>query len=417
MHEERLSRRMAEGEELFKEGDVADCAYVVDVGRLEVSVHRDGRRHVLAEVGPGSLIGEMALLDSGTRTASVRALEASSLHRLERDHLEEHLHTADPLVRHMLELLIGRYRDVVRRLDGIARPQGLSTVGGVSGARYRSLAIQRLRVEQDLKEALSRDQFVLHYQPIMRLGDQAVAGFEALIRWLHPVRGLVSPDDFIPAAEESGLIAEMGHWVIRTAVAALAQMDIHSGSSAEPLFMAVNLSGRQFADPQLVSVLRDALAEHRIAPDRLRLEITESSLLDRIDEAAGLMRQCTDLGMKLAVDDFGTGYSALSYLYRLPVSSVKLARPFIDDLAQYPESAKIIGAMSKLARELQMDIMAEGIEQAQQAATVRALGVDYGQGFHYAAALPLMVASGFVRRSLEADGQAQPLIAQLRSGR
>lgn len=395
------------GQALFHEGDAASCAYIIEEGRVGVSVQRNGSRHVLAELHPGALIGELALLDGGTRTATVVALEPTVLQRIERAHIEGHLRSAEPFVRHVLQLLMGRYRDVVERLDGLAGPrQSARRPAETLDPRVR----RAMRSGQDFDDALKGEQFILHYQPIMRLSDNSVAGFEALIRWLHPELGLIAPDEFIPIAERSGAILRLGHWVIRSAARALALMGRgNPAEEAAPLFMTVNVSGAQFADPDLVGVLRDALLDTGIQPGRLRLEITESSLFDRIDEAARLMDQCAALGVKLAVDDFGTGYSALSYLYRLPVSGVKLARAFITDLAQYPQSTKIVGAVSRLAKDLAMETVAEGVETAAQADAVRRLGIEYGQGFHYAAGLPLLVASRFMQRSFE-SAEAAPLL-------
>lgn len=401
MADDQLRRTVANGEVLFREGERAECAYLIEVGRLEVSVERDGKPHVLAELRAGSLVGEMALIDSGTRTATVRALEDTSLTRVERGHLEKRLVDADPLLRHMLDRLIGRYRDVVRRLDAVAGPRP-----ELGSGQYRALAFRTIKSGLALEQALERDQFVLHYQPIMRLGDHSIAGFEALVRWLHPERGLVGPDDFIPAAEESGLIVEMGRWIARTAVAALAELD-QEVKPAVPLFMTVNLSGRQLKDNAFPSLLERAIRQNNLDASRVRLEITESALFDRIGDAEKLLHQCTDLGVGLAVDDFGTGYSALSYLYRLPVSCVKLARPFIKDLSEYPQTSKIVSAISRLARELQMQTVAEGVETAQQAGMVRDLGIEYGQGFFYAAGLPLAVAASFAARAVESTVQRE----------
>ena len=404
MFDDRFRRRLAEHEVLFKQDDRGDCAYVVETGLLEVSVDRGGQRDVLSTVGPGALLGEMALLDNGSRMATVTAVQPSVLRVLTRNHLSDRLDLADPLLRHILNVVITRYREVTQRV-GAAVPGALSPLARGAAAESagddQTVAMDRLRMEQDLELALENDEFLLHYQPIMRLDDETVAGFEALIRWAHPKRGLIMPDDFIPLAEQSDLINRIGHWVIRTATAALAQLDATRPLTPGlgPLFMTVNISGRQFYDPQLIPMLGSSLELSGIAPNRLFLEITESSLLDQLEPAALLMRQCESLGVRLSVDDFGTGFSALSYLYRLPVSSVKLARAFIQDLSTYPASAKIIGAVARLGNELAMDTVSEGIETAAQAAAVRALGVRFGQGFHYGAGLPLPVATGFLSGS------------------
>jgi len=402
MLDERFRRRLAEGEVLFRAGDPGDCAYVVEAGQLEVSVDRDGQRDVLAEVGPGALLGEVALLDNGARMATVTATAPSVLRVLTRRHLGERLDAADPLLRHILHLLTARFRGAVARRGSTGSRSPLPSEVRVTAEWQRDedqmLAIERLRLEQEMELALENGEFVLHYQPIMRLEDETVAGFEALIRWRHPQRGLLMPSQFIPVAEQSDLISRIGHWTLRAATEALSYLDAARPAAGEPpLFMTVNLSGRQFSDPQLVPVLTEALHRSGVGPGRLLLEITESSLLDRLRPAARLMRQCEALGVRLSVDDFGTGYSALSYLYRLPVSSVKFARAFIRDLTAYPVSQKVVGAVTHLARELAMDTICEGVETAAQAAVVRTLGVRYAQGFFYAGGMPLPLAAAFLQ--------------------
>lgn len=399
MRDKRTAQSLDAGDVLFSEGDVAGCAYLVESGRLRVSVNRGRVSEVLAELGPGSLIGEMALLDSGPRTATVVALEPSVVQRLEPGHLEKRLHRADPLLRHMMELLIGRYRELVRRLDGTL-PKMPPPAAAAPASRYHSLALQRLRTDQELQNAFAQNQFELHFQPIMQIASPSVAGFEALVRWLHPHRGLVLPGAFIPAAEESGLIVELGRRIIDQAVLALAQIDAAAATprhGALP-FMSVNLSRRQFSDPELLPVLVAALERHHIAPDRLHLELTESSLSGRIEEIAELIRPCAGLGVKIVLDNFGAGHTALSDLYRLPLSGVNLARPLLADLAAFPESAKVIGAVLKVSRELGLGLVAKGIEERSQAALLAELGIEHGQGFLYAAALPLEVAAHFFRR-------------------
>ncbi len=434
MLDDRFCRRLAEREVLFKQGDQADCAYVVESGELEVALDRNGAHDVLARVGPGSLLGEMALLDKSTRTATVTAIQPSVLRVLARNHLSDRLDLADPLLRHILHVIVTRYREVIQHVRGPVlssmTPLALGAAAGVNEKDFVSpllslgatsewngddhaVAMERLRLEQELELALENNELLLHYQPIMRLEDETVAGFEALIRWAHPQRGLVMPDAFIPLAEQSGLINRIGHWVIRTATTALAEFDAVRG--AEPLFMTVNLSGRQFSDAQLIPMLGSSLKHSGIAPGQLLLEITESSLLDQLEPAALLMRQCEMLGVRLSVDDFGTGYSALSYLYRLPVSSVKLARAFIEDLATYPASEKIIGAVARLAKDLSMDTVAEGIETAAQAAAVRTLGVRYGQGFHYARAMPQATAVSFLLHPLQPAKRGQAVLSVVKS--
>jgi EAL domain-containing protein (putative c-di-GMP-specific phosphodiesterase class I)/CRP-like cAMP-binding protein len=406
MVDSKYHRIVFPDETVFAEGDRGDCAYIVESGCLRVFTGHGADRRVLANVGAGSLVGEMALIDDQPRTASVVALEPSRLRIVTREYLDERFDNSDPMLRHILRLVVRRFREV---LPGGAEPAVARTLPPrrSDAALPRSVAdhtaaVARLEIRQELEAAIELKQFTLHYQPIVRLRNDTIAGFEALIRWNHPRRGLLPPVDFIEEADASGLIMPIGHWIVETAVTDLVQLAAVQHSSdagTTPLFMTVNLSGHQFGDPQLLAHMEDSLTRHHVHAHSLMLEITESSLVDRLPAAAGLLERAQSLGARLSVDDFGTGSSALSYLYRLPVNNLKLARSFVQDMAAYPASRKIVRAVAALAHDLDMETVAEGVENAEQAAACRSLDIGYAQGFHYAPAMPLDQALEFLRRA------------------
>ncbi len=240
-------------------------------------------------------------------------------------------------------------------------------------------ASARLTMESELHKALERDELALHYQPKFDLASGRLVGAEALMRWNHPERGLVPPVQFVPLAEDTGLIVPMGAWALRAAC--LAAADWNSRSS-DPLKIAVNLSARQFAGGDLVKTVQTALSAAQCQPQWLELEITESLLLDGRDEIRGVLEELSQLGITIAIDDFGTGYSALSYLTRFPVQILKIDRAFIKELPSDRGNAEqLVKAIVSLGQSLNMALVAEGVESKEQADYLSGLGCEVVQGF------------------------------------
>jgi diguanylate cyclase (GGDEF)-like protein len=256
--------------------------------------------------------------------------------------------------------------------------------GGARVATYKptlhTAAVRRTELEAELRIALAEEQFVLHYQPIVDLGSRRVVGTEALIRWQHPVAGLLSPGDFITAAEQSGLIVPLGAWVIRTACKQTADWQLSDPDSA-PITVAVNLSPRQLLDRTLVATVAEALHESGLDPSSLCLEITEGSVIKDFDATMPTLNALRTLGVSLALDDFGTGYSSLSYLKQLPVTSVKIDRSFVGDLEANASNGQIVLAIIELAHALGMSVTAEGAETVEQLAALKAMRSDMAQGY------------------------------------
>jgi diguanylate cyclase (GGDEF)-like protein/PAS domain S-box-containing protein len=273
-----------------------------------------------------------------------------------------------------------RFADVALYRAKLAGRSGTAAYAPAMG----SGALGRLELEHDLRTALAREELVLYYQPKVDLTTGRVASLEALVRWQHPRRGLVPPGDFIPLAEETGLIVPLGRWALRAACGqAVAWAATHPDIPAPRV--AVNLSAREFRDPELVAGVADTLAATALPPERLILEVTESVALEQVEEAIVTMRALRALGVRLALDDFGTGHASLAYLQRLPLDTLKLDRAFFADT---PQNRAIVGAVATLAHGLGLDVTAEGLETAAQVAWARAAGCDRGQGFYFARPLP-----------------------------
>jgi diguanylate cyclase (GGDEF)-like protein/PAS domain S-box-containing protein len=238
----------------------------------------------------------------------------------------------------------------------------------------------RLVLDIDLRRALRRDEFEVYYQPVWATESRRMVGVEALVRWHHPRRGLLAPGSFIEEAEESGLIVEIGRFVLRAACRQVAAWDRAGGPIAD-LSVAVNLSPRQMREPDLLQTISDVVRESRLRPDRLNLEITEAVLVDDSPEMVQLLQRIKALGVRISIDDFGTGYSSLSYLRRLPVDTLKIAKPFVDVVTNGSKDEALAQAIVTLARSLELEVVAEGVEHESQLEILAAMGCELGQGY------------------------------------
>ncbi len=242
----------------------------------------------------------------------------------------------------------------------------------------------RLSTETSLRRALDHGEFSVHYQPLIELGTERIVGAEALLRWPQKDNRIVSPAEFIPVAEETGLIVPLGEWVLREACAqARAWQQLQPG-----VRVAVNLSARQFRQKGLVGIVEQALRDSGLDADLLELELTESMLMHHADDAVQTLGQLDDMGVRLAIDDFGTGYSSLSYLKRFPIHTLKIDRSFVNDISTDPDDAAIVTAIVAMGHGLNLDVLAEGVETEAQAAFLRSLSCDLAQGFHFGRPMP-----------------------------
>ena len=264
--------------------------------------------------------------------------------------------------------------------------------------------LSRLALEGDLKGALRRGELMPFYQPIVRLSGGALSGFEALVRWRHPRRGLLMPDQFLPLCEEMGLMADLGAMMMREASRQLAAWRSHHAAAGE-LTVAVNLSTGELDRPDLIADVTAILRETGLPPGALKLEVTEGDVMRDPDRVAVTLRSLRAAGAGISLDDFGTGFSSLSYLTRLPFDTLKIDRYFVRTMATNEGSAKIVQSVVKLGQDLSLEVVAEGVENAMMASQLLALGCDYGQGFGYAPALSAQEAEVYLNESY-VDGAA-----------
>jgi EAL domain-containing protein (putative c-di-GMP-specific phosphodiesterase class I) len=259
-------------------------------------------------------------------------------------------------------------------------------------------AVRRLQLEADLRDAMARQEFFLHFQPIVAPRDGRMRGFEALLRWRHPVHGLVPPVEFIPVMEETGLIDAVGAWVLD---AACRQLRDWQRTYDPQLTMSVNVSAVQFTGEDLVDAVTRVLAETGISPATLKLELTESAVMADAEHALAVFAQLKALGVLVSLDDFGTGYSSLSYLRRLPIDTLKIDRSFVSKLDCFDDKRQIVEVVLMLARALGLSVVAEGVETEAELDLLRDMGSDLVQGYYYYRPL----APEDAERALTAQGQ------------
>lgn len=404
---------------LFREGEVGDCAYIVESGSVEVSVKNGDHKLVIAILGEGDLVGEMAIIDDLPRTASAMALEETQVIAIPLDYIRQKIDLSDPTVKFFLQIIMERYRDMHQRLmqvfEGIypseeAAKQMYATTTNVMKnlmAQYIDMqdrilqavnssvsleehknvdnqvaksARQVMSVENALQSALKNDEFELHFQPIVGLQTGNMEGCEALIRWHHPVKGLVPPAEFISLAESTGLIVDLGYWIAEQACNFQLQL---KQQFETPMFVSINLSGKQFDDHGMIGMLDEILKRSGVEPALIKYEITETLLMANPEKAAEYLHRLKESGVKLAIDDFGTGYSSFSYLHRFPFDTLKIDRMFVSTMIQNKKSKKIVRSLVHLSHDIGMDVVAEGIETTHEHAALVDLGAEYTQGFFY----------------------------------
>jgi EAL domain-containing protein (putative c-di-GMP-specific phosphodiesterase class I) len=290
-----------------------------------------------------------------------------------------------------LGVVIDRYRETVAQLDHGNSKRFVEQRPTPASDQFEA-AIRTLSLESELRRALQRNEFVMFFQPIVRFPKRRLAGFEALIRWRHPERGLVPPSEFIPIAEASGLIVEITAWGLGEVCRVfpiLMEKALHNTRSVDRLIMSVNISVHDLAHAPFVPMMAALLAGSGIAPSTINLEVTESVLMKDPAKAAAVLESCRAIGMKIAIDDFGTGYSSLSHLSALPITTLKIDQSFIRSMSVDPTSRKIIQMILRLAGELDIPVVAEGIEHEREAEILGDQGCALGQGYLFGRPQPL----------------------------
>ncbi len=394
------------GTVLFRVGEAGDVAYFIEKGRVRIYSSDGPDAVVLGEHGRGQLVGEMAIIDGGARSATVVALEDCTLYGVSRDQITKRLETVDPVIRACLETILVRFRaamSTVRELRAEREATVFTSAPCAIGGKLLDSAAKSLELENDILSGLEDGQFDVHFQPVVRLNDRQLHGFEALIRWDHPTLGRISPARFIPVAEASGLMPQITTWMVEAALDGLRTIDLalslDPGSRKAPR-LNVNLSAHDLAQPeQLMRHLREATRSRAIPPWRVTLEITETALMANEQEAADCLHALKALGFGVAIDDFGTGYANLSYVRVLPATVLKLDRSFINAVSEDAITQRLVKSVLSLGQDLDMKVVAEGLERPEDIQTLQDMGCLLGQGYAFAKPMDTLAAAKWARDS------------------
>ena len=369
------------GEQIFKVGDAGDCAYLIENGSVEVFIVDQGKERLVSSMGKDEMFGEIALIDHRPRTATVRAAERTVLIPVRRKLVDELLEKSDPILRHLLLVILERFRSKQGGSAKSAPGAEVSLEQSTQRSNLKGEATQKLSLAHGITRALAHEEFELYYQPICNFADGNIAGFEALIRWHHPTDGLIPPMDFLWLAEQTGLIREIGLWTIERACRDWPTLKQHT--VYEFPFVSVNLSPNQLTCESLVNDVKAIIARHNMPPAELKLELTETVMVEHPEMALQILNRLIELGTTLALDDYGTGHSGLGHLQRYPIDTLKIDRAFIDPMLKSAHSMHIVRSSIDLAHSLGMNAVAEGVETEMVRNKLLELGCDFGQGWHF----------------------------------
>lgn len=382
-------RSFRRGEIILRQGETGRSAYIIETGQVEIYYERsDGRIQTIGTRGPGTIVGEMAMIDEEPRVATVRALEDCRVLEITREDFSQHLESTDPVVRMITEVILVRFRDTLTRAEilheshSMTRPESLER-------RFmaRTDLLESVKTANRFRTALENDRLDLHYQPIVDLASGKARGLEALMRWTDPQLGTVPPSVFIPIAEENGLLREAARWVVRKACGTLARVESTLGTKEE-MYISVNFSNQDFVEAGLAQWLTATVDECSIRPEQLVIEITERILIQEPDTTRRILQDCSAAGIGIAIDDFGTGYSSLSYLQYFPINLLKIDQSFIRSMRAAKRSLELVRSIVGLGKGLELHTIAEGVESVEESDLLREMGCESAQGYYFARPVP-----------------------------
>jgi diguanylate cyclase len=396
--------RLSPTEYLFRQDDPPTSAFLIEKGRVQIVREGAGGERVLAVRGPGDIVGEMAIVDRAPRSASVRAIEHCVILPITAEQLERRMASANPIVRMVLNVILNRFRATLSSLDSMNGAPAASFFLHDQG--LVDAAADELRMERDLEGALAREEIAPYYQPIVRLLNGKLAGFEALARWNHPARGFIPPLVFVPALEASGKSGELTVLCMRRIVRDLPTLlngALANVTNVDELKVSVNVSGHDLGDMRLVEQLAAIVDQAGLPASLFHLELTESALVRNADRTAGALRAARERGFGVAIDDFGTGYSAMLSVQSTPATMLKIDRSFVQGVGDGGINLPIVENMLQLASSLGMQVVAEGIESVADASALANLGCDFGQGYAFGRPQPVEPSANLARRWKRAD--------------
>ncbi len=389
---------------IFKEGDEGDCAYLIENGSVELSTLQKKEIIKIGILEKDDLFGEMALIDKRPRMATVTVLEETQVIRIPRSLIEENLINVNPIIGHLLRLVLKRFRQSHHSLmgnDQYASEQAGEELDEEFSKTQENLVLH-VGIASDIHDGLKRDEFQLNYQPIISIVDNRVVGFEALIRWDHPQHGLMLPIKFLDIANSTDQILAIGIWTLERICRDFKTFFEGTSNSSKraPLFVSINMSARQLAKAEHVAQFANILHSARVDPNCIRLEISEKLLSGQLNHARMVLSALRGQGFRLSLDNFGTGNSGLSHLQKFPIENIKIDRSFISNMLSDYDSMQIVKASIDLAKALDMEIVAEGVDSMEVLKKLLKMGCTYAQGYFIARPMPQAEATKYSSQML-----------------
>lgn len=383
------------GDILYHEGESNSYGYIIDQGEVVLFHDKDGQRYDTERRGPGCILGELSILTGTPRAVSVEALTDCSLFQVPANRVLEHYRQLDPILRACVDTSI-TFAATLKENTLAKDPTTKSDTARVEGTLDDlDTLMDALHLEKDIEQGLKHGQFAMAFQPIVDIHTAVPVGFEALIRWTHPKRGFVPPNHFIELAETSDQINDITDFALMEACATLSRVR-QLVPNGEALYASINISAKDVERKDFVTMVEYILDLNDLEPGCLKLEITETSLMPDSDVCRLNLAQLRALGCGISIDDFGTGYSNLTYLKSLPLTTLKIDRAFAGDAHQNPVSRSIVQMLIGLGGQLNVDVIAEGVETGADVQVLKELGCQYAQGFHFSRALPEMELLSFL---------------------
>ena len=392
---------LKQGTRIFSKGDKRDVAYLVDRGEVHIyeeDSDNTGKEKPVCKLKSGEIFGEMALIEDGKRTAGAVCGSDVELLVISPEMMHERIVGMDPVVGLIVSLLVDRYRQARIHLpeDFDTNTEIISNKSGLTDFPISQIkpsvrdiikspadALNELKIEQELRHAVEEEQLFPVLQPIFSLRTRQIVGFEALLRWDHPTRGVIPPGDFIPVAERTGVIQSMDKLMLSYIADITPKINELAGDKNGNIYVGVNLSGVNFENMEVVEDVADVCSRDHVIPHQIRLEITESAFISEPDLAESILSALKSMGVSIALDDFGTGFSSLNYLHKFSIDTLKIDRTFVQQLHTQSKSLDIVRAIVGLAQTFRMSVVAEGIENDDEILALAGVGCEYGQGFLY----------------------------------
>ncbi len=373
------------GDIIFNQGEASDCAFVIDQGKVDIFIENETLDTLVA----GDLFGEMGVLDQQPRSTSARAATDLALLEVKTNQITERLKSSDPIVKALVRVLLKRFRSLLSSDNTFSTDVLFSEVESV----IEDEGLSKIKMESELRSAIANQQIQTVYQPINDIETGNIAGFEALSRWEHPEKGMISPFEFITLAEETDLIVDVGRLVFERACHVLSQLPEH-------FFININVSPKQLDNDLFLNHVVQLMKSKGVSPARLKLEITETMVVD-YQRANQWIQKCKGLGFPICADDFGTGHSGMQQLVALDFDVLKVDQVFIRNMYENKKYAIILQTIARIAADLGMKLVAEGVEENAQYQSLKLLGFDYGQGYFFGRPMDELDVFALIKKEVE----------------